>query len=49
MLAQGNVVPKTVYEAKHIIYLLGLDVEKIHACKNDCSLYRGSEYKDLEK
>jgi hypothetical protein len=26
-----------------------LKVEKIHACKNDCILYRGPEYKDLEK
>jgi hypothetical protein len=49
MLPQGNVVPKTVYEEKHIIYLLGLEVEKIHVCKNDCIRYRGSEYKDLEK
>jgi hypothetical protein len=24
-------------------------VEKIHACKNDCILYRGLEYEDLEK
>jgi hypothetical protein len=24
MLSQGNAVPETVYEAKHIIYLLGL-------------------------
>jgi hypothetical protein len=28
MLPQGNVVPKTVYEAKQIIHLLGLEVEK---------------------
>jgi hypothetical protein len=28
MLPQGNVVPETVYEAKQIIYLLGLEVEK---------------------
>jgi hypothetical protein len=26
-----------------------LEVEKIHACKNDCILYRGPEYGDLEK
>jgi hypothetical protein len=49
MLPQGNALPKTVNEAKKIIYLLGLDVEKIHACKNDCILYRGPEYEDLEK
>jgi hypothetical protein len=23
--------------------------KKIHACKNDCILYRGTEYEDLEK
>jgi hypothetical protein len=49
MLPQGNLVPKTVYDAKQIIYLFGLEVEKIHACKNDCILYRGEEYEDLEK
>jgi hypothetical protein len=49
MLPQGNVVPETVYEAKQIICLLGLEVEKFHVCKNDCILYRGPEYEDLEK
>jgi hypothetical protein len=44
MLPQGNVVPETVYEAKQIIYPLGLEVEKIHVCKNDCIQYHGSEY-----
>jgi hypothetical protein len=28
MLPQGNTVSKTIYEAKQIIYLLGLEVEK---------------------
>jgi hypothetical protein len=28
---------------------LGLEVEKIHTCKNDCILYRGPKYEDLEK
>jgi hypothetical protein len=49
MLPQGNAVPETVYEAKQIIYPLGLEVEKIHMCMNDCILYCGPEYKDLEK
>jgi hypothetical protein len=49
MLPQGNSVPETVYEAKQIIWPLGLEVEKIHACKNDCILYRGEGYEDLEK
>jgi hypothetical protein len=49
MLSQGNVVPETVYEAKQIICSMGLEVEQIHTCKNDCILYRGPEYEDLEK
>jgi hypothetical protein len=49
MLPQGNSVPETIYEAKQIICSLGLEVEKIHAYKNDCILYRGEEYEDLEK
>jgi hypothetical protein len=32
-----------------MIYPLGLEVEKIHACKNDCILYHGHEYEELEK
>jgi hypothetical protein len=28
---------------------LGLEVEKVYACKNDCILYRGAEYEDHEK
>jgi hypothetical protein len=49
ILPQGNSVPEIVYEAKQIIYPLGLEVKKIHVCKNDCILYRGEEYEDLEK
>ncbi|KAK1641941.1 hypothetical protein QYE76_059746 [Lolium multiflorum] len=32
---------KITYEAKKLVYPLGLDVQKIHACPNDCILYRG--------
>jgi hypothetical protein len=49
MLPQGNAVREIIYEAKQIICPLGLEVEKIHACKNDCILYRGPEYEDLKK
>jgi hypothetical protein len=49
MLPQGNVAPETIYKAKQIIYPLVFEVEKNHACRNDCILYRGSEYEDLEK
>jgi hypothetical protein len=33
MLPQDNSVPETVYEAKQIICLLGLEVEKIHRAR----------------
>jgi hypothetical protein len=49
MLSQGNTVAETIYEAKQIFFSLGLEVKKIHTCKNSCILYRGTEYKDLEK
>jgi hypothetical protein len=49
MLSQGNAVVETIFEAKQIIFSLGLEVKKIHTCKNGCILYRGPEYKDLEK
>jgi hypothetical protein len=49
MLLQGNIVLETIYEKKQIICPLGLKVEKIHACENDCILYRGPKYEDLAK
>jgi hypothetical protein len=49
ILPQGNIVSEAVYEAKQIIYQLGLEVKKIHACKNDCILYHGHVYEELEK
>jgi hypothetical protein len=33
ILPQGNAVPETIYEAKEIIYPLGLEVEKFHTWK----------------
>ena len=38
---------KSVYEAKKIICPLGLEVERIHACKHNCVLFHG-EYEDLD-
>ena len=46
MLSDKNEIPLSVYEAKKIMVALGLEYEKIHACPNDCILYR-KEYKDL--
>ena len=36
----------STYEAKKVVCPLGLEVQKIHACINDCILYRG-EYENL--
>ena len=47
MLLKNNELPITTYEAKQLICLLGLEVQKIHACPNDCILYQG-EYKNLD-
>lgn len=46
VLSDKNEIPLSVYEAKKIMVALGLEYEKIHACPNDCILYR-KEYKDL--
>ena len=48
MLPKGNEIPMTTYEAKQNICPLGLEVEKIHACKNDCILFRGDHANDTE-
>jgi hypothetical protein len=46
ILPEYNVLPKSMNEAKKIVCPLELEVQKIHACVNDCMLYRG-DYKDL--
>jgi hypothetical protein len=48
MLPKGNQIAESVYEAKKIICPLGIEVEKIHTCKNSCVLLCG-DYADLEK
>ena len=45
MLPKPNELPTTTYEAKKIVCPLGLQIEKIHACPNDCILYRGEHEK----
>jgi hypothetical protein len=41
-------LPTTTYEAKKIVCPLGLQIEKIHACPNDCILYHG-EHENLDE
>ena len=45
-LPKDNELPDSTYAANKVVCPLGLEVEKIHACPNDCILYRGA-YKDL--
>ena len=45
-LPKDNEFPDSTYIAKKVVCPLGLEVQKIHACPNDCILYRGA-YKDL--
>ena len=49
MLQEKNELPEKTYLAKQMICPIGLKVEKIHACSNDCILYHGENYKDLDK
>src|SRR5579859_756529 len=48
LLPTGNVLPRTTYQAKQVIYPLELEVQKIHACPNDCVLYR-IEFAELDE
>ncbi len=47
MLPVENTLPETTYEAKQVMYPLGLGVRRIHACPNDCTLYH-KQYADLD-
>ncbi|XP_037444804.1 uncharacterized protein LOC119313096, partial [Triticum dicoccoides] len=48
MFPKDNELPASTYEAKKVVCPLGLEVLKIHACINDCILYRG-EYENLNE
>ncbi|GJZ93180.1 uncharacterized protein Tco_0665245 [Tanacetum coccineum] len=46
LLPKNNNLPISTYQAKKIMCPMGLEIERIHACPNDCMLYR-DEYKNL--
>ena len=46
MLPEGNEMPVSTYKAKKLLCPMGMEIERIHACPNDCMLYR-NEYSDL--
>ncbi|XP_071729360.1 uncharacterized protein [Rutidosis leptorrhynchoides] len=48
MLPEDNELPVSYYQAKKVMCPMGLEVERIHACPNDCILYR-NKYKDLHE
>lgn len=48
ILPNDKNMPKSIYEPKNSMIVLGLDYEKIHACSNDCILHK-NEFKNLSK
>ena len=48
MLPEKNVLSVSTYYAKKLLCPLNMEVEKIHACPNDCILYR-KEYNNLKR
>lgn len=48
MLPENNELPDSTYKAKKLLCPLSMEVKRIHACPNDCILYR-NEYNDLDK
>ncbi|XP_071718785.1 uncharacterized protein [Rutidosis leptorrhynchoides] len=48
MLQEGNELPVSTYQAKKLMCPMGLEIQRIYACLNDCMLYR-NEDKDLHQ
>jgi hypothetical protein len=48
MIPKNNELPASTYEAKKVVYPLGLEVQKIHACISDYILYHG-DYENLNE
>jgi len=48
MLPNKNTLPKSYYQAKKILCLMGMKYQKIYACPNDCILYR-HEFEEMQK
>ncbi|KAL4580605.1 hypothetical protein LXL04_016805 [Taraxacum kok-saghyz] len=48
MLPEGNELPVSLYQAKKIMCAMDLEIERIHACPNDCMLYR-NEHANLHE
>jgi len=48
MFPEGNTLSTQNYDAKKILYPMGMEYKRIHACPNDCILYK-KEFEDLKK
>ena len=48
LLLEENTLPKSYYQAKKILCLMGMEYQKIHACPDDCILYR-HEFEEMSK
>ncbi|WVZ58442.1 hypothetical protein U9M48_008718 [Paspalum notatum var. saurae] len=48
VLPEGHCVPDTLDKVRKVVRDLGLDYQKIHACVNDCVLYR-KDYEEMDK
>ena len=48
MLPEDSTLSKNHYEAKKILCIVGMEYQKIHACPNDCILYR-NEFAEMHK
>jgi hypothetical protein len=49
LLPKPNKVSANTYQAKKLVSLFTMGVERIHACSNYCILYCGDTFKDLNK
>ena len=47
ILPADNELPKNHYEAKKILCPVGIEYQKIHACRNDCILYK-DEFAEMD-
>jgi len=48
LLPEENTLPKSYYLTKKILCPMGMEYQKIHACPNDCILYR-HEFEEMSK
>ena len=43
IMPKDHKLPQSCNEAKKIVCPLGLEVQRYHACRNDCMIYRGKD------